>query len=123
MEEHPEENLTPLRFYNDQLAFAMERDRLENSTRNYPFNQFEERTPASATQGDVMDAAENITEPEDAKRFIEGYAQDLHSTHGLTPEQAREISVENLLMGAEQYFSNYLDDSKLTFWRTMLQAA
>ena len=112
----------PRQFFNDHVGFAIERDRLEKSTRHYPFDHFEERTPATATRGDVMDAVAHIKDPQDARTFIAGYAEDLHETHGFSVEQAVAVAAENLSLGISQEFTDTQDRATLSFWEEILSA-
>ncbi|QIN81143.1 hypothetical protein GBA65_22175 (plasmid) [Rubrobacter marinus] len=111
----------PLGFFRERVSFAIERDRLERSTQEYPFNAFEERTVETAKARDVMDAMRYVDAVEDAEAFTAGYALDLAEEHGFSHTEAREAAGENLLYAVDQTLSGRRLQEKAELWRKALR--
>lgn len=109
-----------LAFFRAAVAFAIERDRLERSTNNPPFNRFEERTVETHKAGDVMDAMRPIDSREEAESFVAGYALDFVEQHGFSPDEAGEVARENLSIAVAQSLSDPWNKAKAELWYDIL---
>lgn len=110
-----------LSFFRDRGAFAIERDRLERSTNNPPFDRFEERTVETHKAADVMDAMLPIDSPQEAKAFVAGYARDFVEQHGFSPDEADEVARENLSIAVAQLLTDHWNRDKKELWHSVLR--